>query len=66
MVGTYEITGEWFASLEELEEYITEQGYEVLDGNREYITFEDKDENQYAAYLGGTERTIYIERIEEA
>lgn len=65
MVEAYEVTGEWFVSVEELVDDITEKGYEVLDSNREYITFEDEDENQFTAYLGGTERTIYIERIEE-
>ncbi len=65
MIETYEVTGEWFGGLEELVEYITEKGYEVLESNREYITFEDDEETQYVAYLGGTERTIYIERIEE-
>ncbi len=67
MIGTYEMTGEWFGKLEELVEDIEEKGYEVLDSNREYISFVDPEEDtEYVAYLGGTERTIYISRIEEA
>ena len=59
MIGTYEITGEWFGRLEE--------GYEVLESNREYISFVDPDDDsEYVAYLGGTARTIYISEIKEA
>lgn len=67
MIGTYEITGEWFGRLEELVEDIEEKGYEVLDANREYVAFSDPedDDTEYVAYLGGTERTIYIDRIKE-
>ena len=38
MIGTYEITGEWFGRLEEVVDYIEEEGYEVLESNREYIS----------------------------
>ena len=64
MVEAYEITGEWFGRLEELVEYI-EENYEVGERNREYVEFYD-EEKTYIAYLGGTERTIYIEKIVEA
>lgn len=63
MVEAYEITGEWFGRLEELVEYI-EESYEVEEYNREYVEFYD-EEKTCIAYLGGTERTIYIERIDE-
>ncbi len=67
MIGTYEITGEWFGRLEELVEDIEEKGYEVLEANREYVSFSDPEDEdtEYVAYLGGTEKTIYIDRIEE-
>ena len=67
MLETYKVTGEWFGRLEELVEDIEDKGYEVLDSNAEYITFIDPegDGTEYVAYLGGTERTIYIRRIEE-
>ena len=55
--------------MEELEESIEEEGYEILESNREYITFTNTDsdeDTQYVAYLGGTERTITVERIKEA
>lgn len=63
MVGTYEITGEWFGRLEDVVEYIEAEGYEVCEYNSEYISFYDEDDNEYVAKLGGTERTIYIDRI---
>ena len=67
MIGTYEITGEWFGRLEEVVDYIEEEGYEVLESNREYISFVDPDDDsEYVAYLGGTARTIYISEIKEA
>ena len=44
-----------------------EEGYEVLESNREYISFVDPDDDsEYVAYLGGTARTIYISEIKEA
>ena len=45
---------------------IEENGYEVLEANAESVTFEDDDEEQYVACVGGTERTMYIESIREA
>lgn len=68
MVATYEITGEWYGRLEDLIEDIEDKGYKVLESNREYVTFVDPDsdeDTEYVAYLGGTERTIYIDRVEE-
>lgn len=69
MIGTYEITGEWYGRLEELVEDIQDQGYEVQEANAEYVSFYDPDsddDKEYVAYLGGTERTIYIDHIKEA
>lgn len=67
MLATYNITGEWFSNLEELVEHIEEQGYEVLEANREYVdVLDEEEENQYTVYLGGTERTIFIKSIELA
>ena len=65
-VKTYAESGEWFGRIEELVEEIEENGYEVLEANAESVTFEDDDEEQYVAYIGGTERTMYIESIREA
>lgn len=65
MIRSYEETGEWFGRIEEVVEDIRDQGYEVEESNREYITFSDDEDNEFIAYLGGTERTIYIDRVEE-
>ncbi len=67
MIKAYEESGEWFGRLEELVEDIEEKGYEVLDSNREYISFIDPEDEdtEYVAYIGGTERTVYIDRIQE-
>lgn len=68
MIEAYEITGEWYGRLEELVEDIQEQGYEILETSSEYVSFYDPetdDDKEYVAYLGGTERTIYIDHIEE-
>lgn len=64
-IKTYEESGEWFGRLEELVEDIEDQGYEVEESNSEYISFSDSDDNEYVAYLAGTERTIYIDHIKE-
>jgi hypothetical protein len=67
MIANYEITGEWFGRLNDVVEYIEENGYKVEECNAEYITFynEDDDDTEYVARLGGTPRTIYIESIKE-
>ena len=59
---------EWYGRIEDLEADIKDEGYDILESNREYITFEDPDsdeDTQYVAYLAGTESTIVVERIEE-
>ena len=67
MLATYNITGEWFLNLEELVEHIEELGYEVLEANREYVVIYNAErEEEYIAYLGGTERTIYINKFKVA
>ena len=58
----------WWGRLEELVEEIEDMGYEVLEQNREYITCwseDDDSDEQYQIRLGGTERTIIVEEIEE-
>ena len=67
MIKAYEESGEWFGRLEELVEDMEEKGCEILDSNREYISFIDPEDEdtEYVAYIGGTERTVYIDRIKE-
>lgn len=65
MIANYEVTGEWFGRLEEVVEYIQNNGYEVVEVNAEYIEFWDEDDNGYVARLGGTQKTIYIDTIVE-
>ena len=65
MVANYEITGEWFGRIEDVIEYINENGCEVEYYDCENISFFDEDDNEYLAKLGGTETTIYIESIKE-
>ena len=59
----------WYGRLEELLEDIEEAGFKVEEANREYITasYEEEDETVYIDIrLGGTERTITVDRITEA
>lgn len=65
MIGTYEITGEWFGRLEDIASYIEDEGYTVSYTDCENISFYDEDDNEYVAKIGGTGRTLYIDRIEE-
>lgn len=68
MIKAYAESGEWFGRFEELVENIEEKGYEVIESNREYISFidpEDDEDTEYVAYIGGTERTFYIDRVQE-
>lgn len=68
MTRLEELKNNWWGRLEELVEEIEEMRYEVLEQNREYITCwskEDDSDEQYQIRLGGTERTITVEEIEE-
>lgn len=68
MMRLEELKSNWWTRLDELVEEIEEMGYEVLEQNREYIVCcdeEDGSDEQYQIRLGGTERTIIVEEIEE-
>ena len=58
-----ELTSGWFGRIEDLIDCIKDDGYSVEDVNGEYITAWDDLDNFYTLYLGGTERTIVVERI---
>lgn len=63
-----ELKNNWWTRLDELVGEIEEMGYGVLEQNREYIVCfdeEDDSDEQYQIRLGGTERTIVVEEIEE-
>lgn len=58
-----ELTAGWFGKVDDLVACIKDGGYSVEDVNVEYITAWDDFDNLYTLYLGGTERTIIVERI---
>jgi hypothetical protein len=69
MIKTYGESGEWFLTVEDIKDYIEDEGYEVIDINREQVVFVDPDDDddiEYVASIGGTERTMYIENVTEA
>lgn len=65
----------WYSRLEDLEEDLTEAGFEVLEMNREYVVVsyvdtdewvsENDEDVQVQIKLGGTENTITIDEYEE-
>lgn len=59
----YKLIGEWSSQRSDLEDLFTDAGYDVLDSNSEYIVVSDEDDEEYIAYLGGTSRTITIDKI---
>ena len=68
MKSINDIANDWYGRLEDLEEELNENGFDVLEANREYVDVsggEDEDGNdiQYILYLGGTETTIVIKEI---
>lgn len=66
MKNINEFTNDWYGSLEELIEELTNEGYEVLEANGEYITCTgDEDDTQYALHLVRGTRAIEITEIEE-
>ena len=58
-----ELTAGWFGRIVDLVNCIKDAGYSVEDVNGECITAWDDNDNFYTLYLGGTERTIVVERI---
>lgn len=60
-----QLQGQFWTRLDELVEDIEDTGVEVVDSNREYIEVVYEDEETYVIRLGGTERTIVIDKIEE-
>lgn len=69
MVGTYELTGEWFGRFDDVVDYITKEGFDVIDIIAgELICFFDTDERiEYVAKVVNVGRSTYIiSKIEEA
>lgn len=69
MKNINDFTRDWYGRIEDLEEELSENGYDVLEANCENVVVdggEDEDGNdiQYILYLGGTETTIVIKEIE--
>lgn len=65
----FQFLDSWYGQLDDIIEDLESNGYDVLDSNNEYIVVSpiesDNDEDvQYVLYLGGTNRTIYIDRTE--
>lgn len=58
-----EMTKGWFGRLDDLVNCIKDAGYSIEDANREYITAWDDNDNLYTLHLGGTERTIIVDKI---
>lgn len=63
-----ELEGNFWTRLDELVEDIAELGFEIDEANREYIVASTECNGEDVTYeirLGGTERTITINSIEE-
>ena len=54
---------DWYGRLNDIIEDLEEHGFEVLTSNAEWIDV-SKDDKEYVLKLGGTERTITIDKIE--
>ena len=54
---------DWYGRLNDIVEDLQEHGFEVLTSNAEWIDV-SKDDKEYVLKLGGTERTITIDKIE--
>jgi hypothetical protein len=69
MKDIHEFTRDWYGRLEDLTEELEENGFKVEEANSEYITVyggestDDKD-IYHTLRLGGTERTITVDRID--
>ncbi len=65
-----EMIGNWYGEQRDIFVELNEMGVDVFEANSEYITagYTDKEEDEAVELmirLGGTERTITIESIEE-
>lgn len=56
----------WTGTLEDMKQELTEHWFEVLEINNEYaevIDLKAQEEKEIILRFGGTERTIYIDKI---
>jgi len=69
MKDIHEFKYGWYGRLEDLTEELEENGFQVEEANNEYVTVyagentEDRD-IYHTLRLGGTERTITVDRID--
>lgn len=55
---------DWYGRLEDIIEDLKEHGFSVLNATAEWIDVSDSEDKEYVIKLGGTERTITIDKIE--
>ena len=60
---------DWWRDMDELEKDLEDAGYEIVDSCRLYVEVfggenETKDDIHYTLYLGGTDHTVIVEKIE--
>lgn len=64
-----EFEGYFWTRLEDLKESLEEKGFCVEELNREYVTVyrneEEYEDAEWVLSLGGSNRTITVERVEE-
>lgn len=64
------LNGEFFTRLDDLTNSLEEEGFGILEANREYVVvdYHDEDTDEYVQvqlHIGGTERTMIVESYEE-
>ena len=55
---------DWYGRLDDIIEDLKNNGFDVLNATNEFIDVSDENDKEYVLKLGGTERTITINKIE--
>lgn len=63
MAAINRIKNDWYGRRQDIVDELRSAGFTVEQANGEYIIAVGKSEKEYVLYLGGTERTITIEKV---
>lgn len=62
--NAFSFLDDWYGRLEDIIDDFKEHGFDVLNATSEFIDIADKNDKEYVVKLGGTARTITINKIE--
>ena len=62
--NAFSFLDDWYGRLDDIIEDLKNNGFAVLNATNEFIDVSDENDKEYVLKLGGTEKTITINKIE--